>query len=174
MCMSFKFCSDSLQLFLSFCRWKSFLLTLSYQVVELISPMVLKRTDSLNPLDFVHVKKLHSYRSKLPSYEVIRGVAFTQSLQHSSMPATMRNVSVMLLTGNISYERVVEKFSSLETVLLQEQEYLKIQVERVSSRRVTLLLVEGSVAKAASDMLLDENIALVANVRRKVLERIST
>lgn len=65
--------------------------------------------------------------------------------------------------------------STVSNVLhLQEQEYLKIQVERVSSRRVTLLLVEGSVAKAASDMLLDENIALVANVRRKVLKRIST
>lgn len=104
---------------INLCRWKSFLLSLSYQVVELISPMLLKRTDSLNPLDFIHVKKLQLQQSKLPSYEVIKGVAFTQSLQHSSMPATMRNVSVMLLTGNISYERVVEKFSSIETVLLQ-------------------------------------------------------
>lgn len=33
----------------------------------------------------------------------------------------------MLLAGNISYERVVEKLSSLEQILLQEQEYLKVQ-----------------------------------------------
>lgn len=43
------------------------------------------------------------------------------------MATTMRNVSLMLLAGNISYERVVEKLSSLEQILLQEQEYLKIQ-----------------------------------------------
>lgn len=46
---------------------------------------------------------------------------------HTSMSTKIKNVSLMLLAGNISYERVVEKLSSLEQILLQEQEYLKIQ-----------------------------------------------
>lgn len=38
-----------------------------------------------------------------------------------------KSVSIMLLAGNISYERIVEKLSFLESIMLQEQEYLKIQ-----------------------------------------------
>jgi hypothetical protein len=37
------------------------------------------------------------------------------------------NASVLLLSGNISYERVVEKISSLEPILAQENDYLRNQ-----------------------------------------------
>lgn len=57
----------------------------------------------------------------------MEGVAFSKALAHSAMCTDGKNVSVMLLAGNITYERVVENLSSLETILLQEQEYLKIQ-----------------------------------------------
>lgn len=60
-------------------------------------------------------------------FKIIDGVTFSKALAHSSMPLKARNISLMLLTGNISYERVVEKLSSLEPIMLQEQEYLKIQ-----------------------------------------------
>lgn len=43
------------------------------------------------------------------------------------MLTNAKNVSIMLLAGSISYERVVEKLSSLETIMLQEHDYLKIQ-----------------------------------------------
>uniref|UniRef100_A0A915E6H5 Uncharacterized protein n=1 Tax=Ditylenchus dipsaci TaxID=166011 RepID=A0A915E6H5_9BILA len=79
----------------------------------------------------------------------------------------------MLLTGCISYERVVEKLSSLEPIMLQEQEYLKIQVDRITSRKVSLLLVENSVASTASEMLLKEGIALATNIKHKVMERVA-
>jgi hypothetical protein len=37
------------------------------------------------------------------------------------------NASILLLSGNISYERVVEKISSLEPILAQENDYLRNQ-----------------------------------------------
>ncbi|KAI1699898.1 phosphatidylinositol-4-phosphate 5-Kinase domain-containing protein [Ditylenchus destructor] len=151
--------------------WKPLLLGLSKRVVSMVAPTILKIQDALNILDFIHVKKLAV--GKQPSYEVVKGVAFTKSLVHTSMSSNIKNVSLMLLTGTISYERVVEKLSSLETIMLQEQEYLKIQVNRVTSRRISLLLVENSVSKAASDMLLDVGIALVTDVKRKVLDRVA-
>lgn len=37
------------------------------------------------------------------------------------------NASILLLSGNVSYERVIEKLSSLEPILAQEMDYLKNQ-----------------------------------------------
>lgn len=37
------------------------------------------------------------------------------------------NASILLLSGNISYERVIEKVSSLEPILAQENDFLRNQ-----------------------------------------------
>jgi hypothetical protein len=48
-----------------------------------------------------------------PDFELINGVAFTKGLVHSSMPISMTNVSLMLLSGTISYERVKDDIYGL-------------------------------------------------------------
>ena len=46
-------------------------------------------------------------------------------------------------------------------------------MDRITSRRVTLLLVEDSVAKLASEMFMKAQVALITNVKRAVLERVA-
>lgn len=80
----------------------------------------------MNITKYVHIKKL-LVDDPLPNYKIVHGVICTKSLAHTDMPSVLDNVSVMTLAGSIEYERVLEKLSSLEPIIIQESEYLKNQ-----------------------------------------------
>ncbi|KAH7713944.1 FYVE zinc finger family protein [Aphelenchoides avenae] len=151
--------------------WKGLLWPLCKEVVSTVKVDVAGRNDSMNVLDYVHIKKLPVKCE--PTYEVISGVVCSHSLCHSSIPKTIDNASVMTLDGSVGYERVLDKFSSLEPILGQEQEFLRNQVDRIVSRRLSLLLVEESVATTAADMLREAEVGVVTNVKHQVLERVA-
>ncbi|KAL3068009.1 hypothetical protein niasHT_037999 [Heterodera trifolii] len=156
-------------------EWRQLLWSLSKSVTDRIGNLTLRNTETLNILDFLHIKKLH-LRSDLapnPCAEIVNGVAFSKSLAHSAMPSKLNNVSLMLLNGTIAYERVLEKFTSLEPMLSQERQYLRLQCDRVLSRRVSLLLTESSISPMAIDLLMAEGISVVANVKANVLLRVA-
>jgi hypothetical protein len=152
-------------------RWKSLLWPLCKEVVSTVKVDVAGRGDSMNILHYVHIKKLTV--SCEPAYEIIHGVVCTQSLCHSSVPKTIDNVSLMALAGSVGYERVLDKYSTLEPIMVQEQEYLRNQVDRIASRRLSLLMVEDSVATIAADMLRSADVGVITNVKHKVLERVA-
>uniref|UniRef100_A0A7E4VY87 1-phosphatidylinositol-3-phosphate 5-kinase n=1 Tax=Panagrellus redivivus TaxID=6233 RepID=A0A7E4VY87_PANRE len=154
--------------------WYDVLWPLSKEIAATVKVDILNRgtNESMNILKYVHIKKL-LVSVPHPDYEVIDGVACSKTLAHSDMPKHVDNASVMVLNGGIAYEREPLKHSSIEPIIEQEQEFLKNHVERITSRRVTLLLVEDSVAKLASDMLMASHVALIPNVKRSVLERVA-
>ncbi|KAI6192198.1 FYVE zinc finger family protein [Aphelenchoides bicaudatus] len=148
---------------LSAATWKPLLWPLSEEIVDTIEVDTMLRPKLINILDYVHIKKLHR----------INGVVFSKALHHKTMLSYGENASILLLSGNISYERVVEKLSSLEPILAQENDYLKNQVDRIASRKVSLLLVENSVSTLAVDMLVQAQIGLCTNLKPIILERLA-
>ncbi|KAI3422506.1 hypothetical protein GPALN_013012 [Globodera pallida] len=156
-------------------EWRELLWSLSKNVTDRIASLALRSTETLNILDFLHIKKLHLRSDLAPKAcaEIVNGVAFSKSLAHSAMPSTMKNVSLMLLNGTISYERVLEKFTSLEPMMAQERQYLRLQCDRVLSRRVSLLLTESSISPTAVELLMADGISIVANVKANVLLRVA-
>uniref|UniRef100_A0A914YUS2 1-phosphatidylinositol-3-phosphate 5-kinase n=1 Tax=Panagrolaimus superbus TaxID=310955 RepID=A0A914YUS2_9BILA len=154
-------------------KWFTTLWPLSKEIASTVKIDMRNRTeDAMNILKYVHIKKLLVADDE-PDYEVIDGVACSKTLAHTEMPKHVENASVMILSGGIEYEREPQKLSSIDPIIEQETEYLKNQVERITSRRVTLLLVEDSVAKLASEMFLTAQVALITNVKKSVLERIA-
>lgn len=83
------------------------------------------------------------------------------------------NASILLLNGNISYERVAQKMSTLKEVAAQEHDHLRNQIEQIRSRKVNLLLVTQTVSTTALEMLIDAQIGLCCNIKMTVLERLS-
>ncbi|KAK6122362.1 hypothetical protein DH2020_043872 [Rehmannia glutinosa] len=71
------------------------------------------------------------------------------------------------------YQRVPNQLASFDTLLEQENDYLKRIVSKIEARRPNVLLVEKSVSSFAQDQLLAKEISLVLNVKRPVLERIA-
>ncbi|CAD5215028.1 unnamed protein product [Bursaphelenchus okinawaensis] len=151
--------------------WKPLLVPLAQEIVNAVNVDTTNRPKLINILDYVHIKKLCVTGER--SVEKVNGVVFTKALHHRSMARYGENASVLLLAGNISYERVLEKMSSLEPILQQEVEYLKNQVERISSRKVNLVFVEHSISTLAVDMFLEAQIGVCTGLKSLVLERLS-
>eukprot|EP00959_Pyramimonas_sp_CCMP1952_P172005 3594097-Pyramimonas_sp.AAC.3 len=56
---------------------------------------------------------------------------------------------VMLLVGALAYQRVENRLSSLDTLLDQEREYLRVAVTRIVAHQPHVLLVEKTIARYA-------------------------
>ena len=70
-------------------------------------------------------------------------------------------------------QRVENKFSSLDLLVMQEAQHLKSLVDRIKNLNPDIVLVEKSVSQLARDYLHKANIVLVFNVKRKVMERLA-
>ncbi|VDO95350.1 unnamed protein product [Heligmosomoides polygyrus] len=144
-------------------RWKPIILKLVKEVAATVKVDVAKRRDNMNIVSYVHVKKLFVAEEE-PQAELIWGVVCSKSVVHESMADPLKDASIMIVAGSVEYERVQGRLSTLEPILNQEGEFLSKQVERILSRRPSVLLVEGSVSRLAADLLREAGVRLVVNV----------
>ena len=63
------------------------------------------------------------------------------------------------------FQRVENKLTSIEPVVLQEYEFLKKFIARIVSLKPNIVLVEKTVARVAQNMLLEAGITLVHNIK---------
>ncbi|KAF8399016.1 hypothetical protein HHK36_014883 [Tetracentron sinense] len=80
---------------------------------------------------------------------------------------------LLLLGGALEYQKVPNQLASLDTLLQQEMDHLKMIVSKIEAHRPNVLLVEKSVSSYAQEYLLAKEISLVLNVKRPLLERIA-
>ena len=71
------------------------------------------------------------------------------------------------------YQRVENKMSSLDPLVLQEYAFLKNFVKRVLALKPNVILVEKNVARVAQDMLLAGGVTLVHNIKSSVMDNIA-
>lgn len=75
------------------------------------------------------------------------------------------NPTILLLSNAIVYQRIENKLSSLDPLLMQEFEYLKNTIGKISIYKPDILLVEKTVSRVAQEMLLDLGITVALNVK---------
>ncbi|CAI4226982.1 unnamed protein product [Auanema sp. JU1783] len=153
-------------------RWKPILLTLARRISHTLRIDVDRAKDSMNILSYVHVKKLHVDQPE-PSAEMLWGVVCAKSVIHSSMSSELQNASVMIVAGSIEYERIQDKLSSIEPIICQEAEFLSKQVDRILSRKPSILLVEGVISRIAAQLLHKAGVVVIINVKKNVLLRVA-
>ncbi|KAL3695599.1 hypothetical protein R1sor_009675 [Riccia sorocarpa] len=126
---------------------------------------------SMDPGYYVKIKCIASGQ---PSDSVlVKGVVCRRNVAHKRMTAKFRNPKVLLLGGALEYQRVSGQLSSLDTLIHQEKEHLRMTVSKIESYHPNVLLVEKTVSRYAQDALLEKDITLVLNVKKPVLERIA-
>lgn len=143
-------------------------------------PILLQSTDDIS-LDvdndfmdirhYVKLKKIPGGRPGDTSY--VSGVVFTKNLALKSMPRRVSNPRIMLVTFPIEYQRHQQHFMSLQPVLEQEKEFLRVVVQRITSRKPHVLLAEKGVSGVALQYLSEANIAVAYNVKHAVIEAVS-
>jgi 1-phosphatidylinositol-3-phosphate 5-kinase len=144
-------------------------------------PILLQCTDDVNPnvrfdedMDirhFVKVKKIPGGKPGDTSY--VSGVVFTKNLALKSMPRSISNPRVVIVSFPIEYQRHQQHFMSLEPVIAQEKEFLRNMVNRIASLRPQLLLVQKQVSGLALQYLEEAGIAVAYNVKQSVIEAVS-
>lgn len=128
-------------------------------------------TEIMDIRSFVNFKKVPGGNRN--ESKIIGGVVFTKNVVHKEMASEIKNPRILLLQCAIVYQRVEGKFVRIETLLMQEKEYLRNVTARILSLKPDVVLVHKNVAGIAQDMLLKHGITLVLDVKLSVLQRLA-
>ncbi|EED16341.1 1-phosphatidylinositol-3-phosphate 5-kinase (Fab1), putative [Talaromyces stipitatus ATCC 10500] len=150
--------------------WETALLPILLKATDDVDPDV-QRGDDMDIRHYVKLKKIPGGRPGDTSY--VSGLVFTKNLALKSMPRSIPQPSILIITFAIEYARHQQHFMSLEPVIRQEREFLESLVSRIAALQPNLLLVEKSVSGLALELLEKSNIATAYNVKPSVLEAVS-
>jgi len=152
-------------------QWADMLLNVSRKVCQTVHPDIRNDADDMDIRQYVIIKTIPG--GSATDTAIVNGLVCTKSVAHRKMRQDIENPRILLLHSSIEYQRVENKFSSLEPQILQEYEYLRNCVGRIATLQPDILLVEKTVSRLAQGFLLDANITLVLNVKPSVMERIA-
>ncbi|KFA72278.1 hypothetical protein S40288_02463 [Stachybotrys chartarum IBT 40288] len=150
--------------------WQKALVPILLRSTDDVVPDV-SRGDYMDIRRYVKLKKIPGGKPGDTSY--ISGVVFTKNLALKSMPRKIMNPRIVLVTFPIEYQRHQQQFMSLQPVIEQEKEFLRVVVQRITNLRPQLLLAEKGVSGVALQYLSEANISVAYNVKHTVIEAVS-
>ncbi|CAG8513560.1 6429_t:CDS:10 [Cetraspora pellucida] len=150
--------------------WENVIMTLMTKVSDNLNPNV-RGGDEIDIRHYVKIKRIPGGTPQDSEY--VHGVVCAKNLAHKQMPRALHKPRVLILTFALEYHRVENQLMSLEPVIAQEEEHLRLLVNRIAALRPHLVLVEKTVARKALQMLLEKNIAVALNVKPSVIEAVA-
>ncbi|XP_065849457.1 1-phosphatidylinositol-3-phosphate 5-kinase FAB1A-like isoform X2 [Euphorbia lathyris] len=150
--------------------WLRIITSLSWEAATLLKPDT-SEGGGMDPGGYVKVKCIAcGHRSESM---VVRGVVCKKNVAHRRMMSKVEKPRLLVLGGALEYQRVSNHLSSVDTLLQQEMDHLKMAVAKIDSHHPNVLLVEKSVSRFAQEYLLAKGISLVLNIKKPLLERIA-
>jgi 1-phosphatidylinositol-3-phosphate 5-kinase len=107
--------------------WSKVLIPLCSRISLLLHPKF-SRSDSMDIRNFVNMKKVSG--GTRDECAIYGGTVCSKNVAHKNMKVRIENPRILLLQCAIAYHRVEGKFVSIETLLLQEKEYLRNVISR--------------------------------------------
>ncbi|CAL0325479.1 unnamed protein product [Lupinus luteus] len=150
--------------------WLDIITALSWEAATLLKPDM-SRGGGMDPGGYVKVKCIAcGHRNESI---VVKGVVCKKNVAHRRMTSRIDKPRFLILGGALEYQRVSNQLSSVDTLLQQEMDHLKMAVAKIAAHHPNVLLVEKSVSRYAQEYLLAKDISLVLNIKKPLLERIS-
>jgi 1-phosphatidylinositol-3-phosphate 5-kinase len=151
--------------------WERTLIPILDKCADDVDPDI-RNGDDMDIRHWVKLKRIPGGKPGDTAY--VHGVVFTKNLALKSMPRKIRNPRIVIITFPLEYQRHPEQhFMSLQPVIEQEKEYLRMVVNRILNLEPHVLLVEKSVAGLALQYLSEANVAVAYNVKPSVLEAVA-
>ncbi|KAK4170356.1 putative phosphatidylinositol-4-phosphate 5-kinase [Cladorrhinum sp. PSN259] len=151
--------------------WERALIPILDKCADDVDPDI-RNGDDMDIRHWVKLKRIPGGKPSDTAY--VHGVVFTKNLALKSMPRKIRNPKIVIITFPLEYQRHPEQhFMSLQPVIEQEKEYLRMVVNRILNLEPHVLLVEKSVAGVALQYLSEANVAVAYNVKPSVIEAVS-
>ena len=151
-------------------EWTQTICQLADVAVTTVKPDVRYSNDEMDILAYVKVKCVSGGRRE--ESRMVEGEVCSLQLTHKDMATAIPQPRIALVEESIMFKDR-NTMVSLETVTLQEAEYVKNVIAKLLDLKPSLVLVEKSVANLAQDILLKEGVSLAVNVKPKVLSRLA-
>ncbi|KAH8837187.1 hypothetical protein MCOR27_008528 [Pyricularia oryzae] len=150
--------------------WEKALLPILTRCADDVSPDS-RNQDHMDIRHYVKLKRIPGAKPGDTSY--VSGVIFSKNLALKNMPRSIVNPRIVIISFPIEYQRHQQHFMSLQPVIEQEKEYLRVVVSRIMTLRPQVLLAERSVAGVALQYLSEANVAVAYNVKPSVIGAVS-
>ncbi|MED6147599.1 1-phosphatidylinositol-3-phosphate 5-kinase fab1a [Stylosanthes scabra] len=82
---------------------------------------------------------------------VVKGVVCKKNVAHRRMTSKFDKPRFLILGGALEYQRISNQLSSVDTLLQQEMDHLKMAVAKIGAHHPNVLLVEKSVSRYAQE-----------------------
>ena len=154
---------------------------LSLSWIGVIKPLVIETSrevrtnllpgDVMDIKNYVKVKKIPGGVKADSSF--IYGVVCSKNVTHKKMRTGIKNPTIMLLKCAFEFQRNEDELSTLDTLQLQEYEYLKNVVAKITKFQPSIILVQKSVSRIALDMLYELGVVVAVNVKPVVMNKVA-
>lgn len=150
--------------------WEEIIMPFISKISNKVVPDV-RRDDDMDIRTYVWITNVPGGLKK--DSHLISGVVFCKNVSHKRMTDYFLQPRILMMSCAIEYQRVENKMSSLDPLVLQEHAFLQNFVKRVLVLKPNILLVEKNVARVAQDMLLEGGVTLVYNIKQSKMENIA-
>ncbi|CAK7199037.1 Mitochondrial distribution and morphology protein 12 [Sporothrix eucalyptigena] len=151
--------------------WEKALIPLLRRCADDVDPNT-REGDRMDIRHYVKLKKIPGGKPNDSSY--VSGIIFTKNLALKSMPRRIAHPRILIVSFPIEYQRQQQhQFMSLEPVMSQEKEFLKMVVARIRNHQPEVVLAQRNVAGLALQSLAEAGIAVAYNVKASVIGAVS-
>ncbi|CAR30559.1 1-phosphatidylinositol-3-phosphate 5-kinase [Lachancea thermotolerans CBS 6340] len=130
---------------------------------------------NMNGLDFkqyyIKIKRIGG--SFISNSRFVNGVVYSKNIPLKSMPRCLTNPRILLIMFPLEYQKNENHFMSLDSIMAQEEEYLRKLVLRLKSLNPDVVLVGANVSGFALKLMNDAGILVQFNMKPQVMERIA-
>ncbi|KAK8858596.1 hypothetical protein IAR55_002825 [Kwoniella newhampshirensis] len=151
-------------------QWHQVLSGLLLKVSTNLQPNV-RAGDDIDVRAYVKIKKVPG--GKISDSEYVDGIVISKNVAHKAMPRRLVNPRIMVVTFPLDYHRVEHQFMSLDPILAQEKDYLRLLTKRIIDVRPHIVLVQPSASRIALEYLLEANIAVARSVKVSAIHQVA-
>lgn len=123
-------------------QWKDVLLGFAQRVAESLVVDV-RNGDTLDLESYFKIKVCDGGAIRDCAY--VDGVVFTKNVAHRKMWTDIRNPRILLLRCALEWQRVGNKMSSFDTLLEQEDQHIRLQVNKLVALKVAVFFIKSLV-----------------------------
>ncbi|KAH3660526.1 hypothetical protein OGAPHI_007112 [Ogataea philodendri] len=151
-------------------RWTKVLIKCLKKVSSLSAELANGETFDISA--YLKIKKIPG--SEIENSAVLDGIVFSKNLPLNTMATEILNPRIMLVTFQIEYEQEADtKFSSIEPLIAQQDQYLEKLVARIAALKPNIVLAQSTVNGYALKLLAQAGISVAYNVKSQLMQKIS-
>ncbi|KNC51190.1 uncharacterized protein AMSG_06541 [Thecamonas trahens ATCC 50062] len=140
--------------------WEKPLAELGREAAAHVAPSAMPG-DELDVRAYIHQEYVAG--GEVRESRVILGSVTFKRVAHKKMATSIGHPRILLLAGSLEHERqgASSMLTNFDTLLVQEREFLRLQVAKIMDVNPQVVVVAGSVSRLALDFLLKAGVTLI-------------